>query len=128
MENKNVKVEVTAQAVKKAYDEIDMTPKPKTWYSKEDNCCCGLSALAMCQLSKDEYKDVFENQSISMHFFMQETLGLTINEVWGFVFGFDGKTMSKNDYNEKAFNEMQEMYKIGRETSNLLLGTNYTLN
>ena len=126
MENQNVKVEVTAKTVKEAYEKIGMTPKAKKWYSKEENCCCGLSALAMCQVSKDEYEEIYKNQNVSV--FIQETLGLTFNEVWGFAFGFDGKIIERNEYNEKAFNEMQEMYKIGRETSNLLLGTTYTLN
>ncbi len=126
MENKNVRIEVTTQTVKEAFDKIGMIPKAKKWYSKEENCCCGLSALALCQVSKEYYEDKLENSIMDMDIFMQETLNLTYNEVWAFIYGFDGKVL-KSYCDEESFNEMKEMYKIGRETSNLLLGTNYTL-
>lgn len=109
-------MEVTAQAVKKAYEKTGLTPRRRTWYSPEDNCACGATVLALATDS-----EAFHNKEEGVGSHVEKICNIlgfsSQKEVWAFADGFDSNVEATLVY--ETTREL-ELYLIGKEAAELV--------
>jgi hypothetical protein len=115
-----VKVEITAQAVKEAYEKTGFIPTQKVWYNviPEDGtiCACGMTALAVATDMKCFFDNRTNPTGVSLLTNVAEILGLAEDEVWAFADGFDGRDMMYRTRKLRDFN------KVGQDARALIFG------